>query len=449
MTTSAPDNRQDPLTPQRSYLRQRGEAAGFLVADTPDGLLWSRAGDLPIRFRLLPLPAVSSSLEQRKERGAGQPETRNQKLETGLTVWVGDESDEGDGETGPTDFFLDAQALEETSEDGPAVLTYPRAHDERMHVVEAQFFPSAAGDQCILTLESPRLARDLRAGQFVNIALTPPDAGPFAPVYRVVEGWGDAGGGEALRPDLHHLARVPLSMLRVYREGSRLPSGVGPLPPEIAYRLRPARADRVSVAIRDVGTGTRALCRAQAGDPLQVLGPLGLPERVPEGVRRVVLLGGGVGFAPLYAIAEQLHWRRIPTLFLAGARVQEHLFPWPDAPGRFVAPEFQELDLQLMSVTEERDGKFATDLLADVLASEEGRATDLVYVCGPSPMMARAAAVCESYGIACRAFLEKQMECSVGVCMSCVVRHLRDDGTWGNARVCREGTVFDAARVRW
>jgi dihydroorotate dehydrogenase electron transfer subunit len=64
-------------------------------------------------------------------------------------------------------------------------------------------------------------------------------------------------------------------------------------------------------------------------------------------------------------------------------------------------------------------------------------------------MMARAAAVCAGYGIACRVFLEKRMECSIGVCMSCVVPYRRDDGAWANARVCREGTVFDASRVRW
>jgi dihydroorotate dehydrogenase electron transfer subunit len=101
------------------------------------------------------------------------------------------------------------------------------------------------------------------------------------------------------------------------------------------------------------------------------------------------------------------------------------------------------------TVTEAEDRKFATDLLAEYLRSEEGRETDLVYACGPWPMMARASAICAEAGVACRAFLEKRMECGVGVCMSCVCRRQGEGGEWEHVRVCREGTVFDASRIRW
>jgi dihydroorotate dehydrogenase electron transfer subunit len=224
---------------------------------------------------------------------------------------------------------------------------------------------------------------------------------------------------------------------------------VGPLPAAVAYRIHPAGADRVSVAIKAVGTGTRALVDAKAGDSLRALGPLGTPEKVPEGVRHVVLLAGGVGFAPLYAIALQCHWRHVPADFLVGARTRDHLFPWPDDADRFIAPEFHDLDLRLRAVTEADDGKYATDLLSEHLGSVDGRDTDLVYACGPGPMMARAVAICAEARVDCRVFLEKRMECSIGVCMSCVCRYRGDDGEWRNARVCREGSVFDSARIAW
>jgi dihydroorotate dehydrogenase electron transfer subunit len=129
--------------------------------------------------------------------------------------------------------------------------------------------------------------------------------------------------------------------------------------------------------------------------------------------------------------------------------VREHLYPWPKTPDRYLSPEFHELDLEIRTVTEAEDRKYATDLLAEYLQSAEGRETDLVYVCGPWPMMAKAAALCETAGVACRAFLEKRMECGVGVCMSCVCRQKTGEGSWTNVRVCREGTVFDASEIKW
>ncbi len=412
-------------------LARWAEANGFTVRPASDGQRWL-SGDCPnVRFRwtaATPSPAFTQ-------------ETQDDPL----TIWVGDALDEAVLTPGSTDFFLDADALDGWDDPAHSADRAPGL-DERLCVAQTDFLPSDAGDQAILTLDAPHLARSLRPGQFVNIAVSD---GPRRPAYRIIEDASDTGPGDALNPAAHHLARVPLSMLRVFRDGSRIPSGVGPLPPQVAFRMRPARADRVSVALRAVGTATAALTRAREGDTLPVVGPLGQPERVPDGVRRVIMLAGGVGFAPLIALAEQCHWRGIPVLFLAGARVRTHLFPWPDAPNRFVEPELDDLNVELRAVSEEDDARYATDLLTDALYSVDGAETDLVYVCGPSPMMALAAARCEAVGVSCRVFLEKRMECGVGVCMSCVVPLRGDDGVWRNTRVCREGTVFDASRVRW
>jgi dihydroorotate dehydrogenase electron transfer subunit len=412
-------------TTRYERLKRSGEALGYETRTLDGRMLWMRSGKPVVRFLEIASHAVGAKPEE-----SGEP----------LTIWMGANAERFRPNCQPEDLFLDIDALSETTL--PSLL----ARDESLTVVENLRFPSKAGDQNILAFDAPFLAGSLKHGQFLNISAS---THPLHPGYRIMD---DADGGSALgEPRMidHHLARVPLSMLRIYRTESRMPAFEDALPPDIAYMVRPAKADLVSVAVRVVGHGTRALYDANVGDRLSVLGPLGQPERVPDGVRRVVLLAGGVGFAPLCALAEQCHWRKIPTLFLAGARTREHFYPWLDAPDRFIEPELMKMNIGIRVVSEADEGKYATDLLAEYLETDEGRDTDLAYVCGPWPMMAKAAALCAEAGVSCRVFLEKRMECGIGVCMSCVCRRINDDGSWSNARVCREGTVFDAARIKW
>ena len=178
------------------------------------------------------------------------------------------------------------------------------------------------------------------------------------------------------------------------------------LPRPMSLCLAPAR--ELAFLIDGVGDGTRALCALEAGDELHVLGPLG--NGFDLDVERPLLVGGGIGVAPLPYLSEQLHH---PPAVL-GFRSQQHAEAAALVPNAQVCIE-PTLVTQLIPAG------------LDVLA------------CGPEPMLQAVAALCPSAQLA----WEAPMACGYGACYGCVVEI---DGAL--KRLCLEGPVIDAARVR-
>ena len=188
------------------------------------------------------------------------------------------------------------------------------------------------------------------------------------------------------------------------------------------------------------GKGTAWLASRRPQDKLDVVGPLGKPFRLPKTAVNVTLVGGGYGSAPLLPLARALRERGCRVDVVLGAGSADRLFGFLDA----------KRMADSIAVTTD-DGSIGTrgrvsDVLPGVL--DKSRA-DVVYACGPMPMLRAVAELAAERGIPSQVAVEESMACGIGVCMTCVLPVVGDDGLTRMVRSCVEGPVFLGDRVRW
>jgi dihydroorotate dehydrogenase electron transfer subunit len=188
--------------------------------------------------------------------------------------------------------------------------------------------------------------------------------------------------------------------------------------------------------LEDVGPGTERLAELDSGDGVWLLGPLGRGFESPRAGRRPVLVGGGVGIAPLAILQDALGRA---TLALLGFRDAAHA----EGAGLLHDPRIATDDgsighhgLVTELLAEEIDG-FA---LRSSLARTSGRRYIEVYACGPPPMLEAVRALCAEHDVPAQLALESGMACGFGACFGCVVP-TKD----GYIRLCVDGPVLDAA----
>ncbi len=188
------------------------------------------------------------------------------------------------------------------------------------------------------------------------------------------------------------------------------------------------------------GKGTAWLSARRAQDKLDVVGPLGKPFRLPVAPVTATLVGGGYGSAPLLPLATALRERGSRIDFVMGAGSADRLFGHLDA---------KRMSASLAVTTD--DGSVGErGRVSDVLGAVLDRTgSDVVYACGPMPMLRAVAAVAAERGIPCQVAVEESMACGIGVCMTCVLPVVGDDDVTRMVRSCVEGPVFLADRVRW
>ena len=199
---------------------------------------------------------------------------------------------------------------------------------------------------------------------------------------------------------------------------------------------RDAAYGSIELLYRSVGVGTEQMARLSIGDELAVMGPIGTGWNLPDTEGRVLLVGGGVGAAPLYLLCEQLVELGRPVDVVLGAQTEAEL----------VCRERYERLLGREVACSTDDGSFGrvglcTSLVEETLATG-GYAQ--VAVCGPELLMRIVAGLCADAGVACFVSLERRMACGIGACLSCVV-----ETKTGRKRACVDGPVFDAAEVVW
>lgn len=183
--------------------------------------------------------------------------------------------------------------------------------------------------------------------------------------------------------------------------------------------------------VRRAGKGTEHLCEARPGDAFNLLLPLG-GEFPTEGVKRPLLVGGGVGIAPMMCLADKFHACGIVPEVLIGARSEAELL---------LRDELAQV-ATLHTATD--DGSYGFHgLVADHPALATGE-YDAIYCCGPAPMMKAVAAVARRRGIPCWVSLENMMACGLGACLCCVENTVK-----GNVCVCTEGPVFNIDSLTW
>jgi dihydroorotate dehydrogenase electron transfer subunit len=200
--------------------------------------------------------------------------------------------------------------------------------------------------------------------------------------------------------------------------------GERPFLPRAFSVLRAGRGT-LEFLLHDVGPGTNRLCELRAGDGLLIVGPLGIPFAPPRDARRPLLVGGGVGIAPLAILQDE----RPADTVLLGFRDAEHAAGAALLSGAQVATDDGSAG----------HGGLVTDLLKRELRLDPHRE---VYACGPPAMLEAVRQLCAERELPAQLALESGMACGFGACFGCVV-HTRD----GLIRLCVDGPVLDAARL--
>jgi NAD(P)H-flavin reductase len=237
-----------------------------------------------------------------------------------------------------------------------------------------------------------------RVLRVADVETPEPRPGQFA-MIAAAERW---GGGEDERP---YLARA------------------------FSYARR--RVGESHFLLEDVGPGTARLCELGEGDGLWALGPLGHGFSPPPARHRAILLGGGVGIAPLAILSDALVAEgETPVSVLLGFRDAARAAGAALIGGAQLATD---------------DGSVGHHgLLSELLIDELQRdARAVVYACGPAPMLEAVRAICAEREVAAQLALEAGMACGFGACYGCAVP--RRDG--GYLRVCVDGPVIDAAEL--
>ena len=192
-------------------------------------------------------------------------------------------------------------------------------------------------------------------------------------------------------------------------------------------------SNELGLLVQLVGDGTRWMATLKAGDLLNVVLPLGNGFTLPaDKAVRPLLVGGGVGVAPLLYLGMKLREMGITPTFLLGSRTENELMQ---------LAEFEKVGRVFITTENGAVGEQGYVTQHSVLAREQ---FDQVYTCGPKPMMVAVARWAKGTGVACEVSLENKMACGVGACLCCV-----EDTKEGNVCVCKEGPVFSIDKLSW
>ncbi len=202
-----------------------------------------------------------------------------------------------------------------------------------------------------------------------------------------------------------------------------------------------AARNRVEILYQVLGAGTAEMACWKAGQETSMIGPIGRGWDVPDGANRALLVGGGVGAAPLFMLYEELVRRGVEVDVVLGASSASAL----------VCRSRYEQVCGCAPVCSTDDGTFGragfcTSLVEEALAQANAQGHPYTFgaICGPEPLMRIASAMMREAGVFCQVSLERRMACGVGACLSCVV-----DTVSGKRRACVDGPVFDSSEVVW
>ncbi len=179
------------------------------------------------------------------------------------------------------------------------------------------------------------------------------------------------------------------------------------------------------------GAGTAELAQFKAGSTLDILAPLGTGFSLIDSDKKALLVGGGIGVPPLLETAK--HYGANATVAV-GFRNKESVI---------LEDDFNNYSCNLKISTD--DGSYGyhglvTDLIKDCNP-------DIIYACGPTPMLKAVKTFAEENNIKCEISLEERMACGIGACLGCACKALDENGEEYMAHVCKDGPVFSSERV--
>ena len=182
-----------------------------------------------------------------------------------------------------------------------------------------------------------------------------------------------------------------------------------------------------------IGDGTRQLGTLAVGAKVNIMLPLGNGFTMPESSdKKHLLVGGGVGVAPLMYLGRKIKEMGGEPTFLLGARSKKDLL---------LIDEFKEIGRVFITTEDGTEGEKGFVTNHSVLSSET---FDMISTCGPKPMMMAVARFAVKAGVECEVSLENKMACGVGACLCCV-----EDTLNGHVCVCKEGPVINIKKLKW
>lgn len=192
---------------------------------------------------------------------------------------------------------------------------------------------------------------------------------------------------------------------------------------------------RVVYRVTGKGTGTEQFSKMKAGDGISIIGPLGngFPFQKAEG-KRAFLMGGGIGVPPVLELAKQMKCEK--KQIIVGYR-DVHTF---------LREEFEENGEVYIST---EDGSVGTKGNVMDAVRENSLKADIIYACGPAPMLRAIKKYAEENNIECYISLEERMACGIGACLGCVCKSTEKDAHSNvhNKRICKDGPVFLSTEV--
>ena len=201
----------------------------------------------------------------------------------------------------------------------------------------------------------------------------------------------------------------------------------------ISINFVDTKQNQIWFLVQLVGAGSRALGRLKEGDTLNALLPLGNGFSMPVSAeKKHLLVGGGVGTAPLLYLGAQMNLMGMRPTFLLGARTKDMLLQMED---------FQRVGDVYVTTEDGSAGEKGFVTQHSILFKQH---FDRILVCGPSPMMKAVAKFARANSVPCEVSLENMMACGLGACLCCVEKTVK-----GNVCVCTEGPVFDINELTW
>ena len=231
-----------------------------------------------------------------------------------------------------------------------------------------------------MVLSAPEIARQAKAGQFVSV----------------------------YTKDSSRLLPRPISLCGIDKEKGEL---------RLVYRV--------------AGAGTEEFSRYEAGEKVQVMGPLG--NGFPLKEKKAILIGGGIGIPPMLGLMEALDCERTAVLGYRDSQL-------------FLKDEFKAFGPVYVATEDGSAGTKGNVLDAIRANGVEGA---VIYACGPTPMLRAIKAYAAENGIECYISLEERMACGIGACLACVCQSKEVDhhSNVHNKRICKDGPVFAAEEV--
>ena len=194
---------------------------------------------------------------------------------------------------------------------------------------------------------------------------------------------------------------------------------------------------RLVYRVTGEGTGTEEFSKLKEGDSVKILGPLGHGFTVEEG-KTAFLIGGGIGVPPMLQLAKDINASGdVPKMQIIMGYRDENTF---------LLDEFKE---QAESFVSSDNGAVGTKgTVVDAIKANNLKA-DVIYACGPTPMLRALRDYADENGMTCYISMEERMACGIGACLACVCKTKEKDhhSNVNNKRICKEGPVFNAKEV--